>query len=47
MRTTDITFNVTVTDEGVIIDFFEGDEAIATFGRTFQEWAENSEGIIG
>ena len=37
------TMTVNITDEGVIIDMFDGDNLIATYGRTFEEWAENPE----
>jgi hypothetical protein len=33
---------VTVTDEGIIIDFFQGDECVGTIGKTFDEWLDQS-----
>jgi len=38
-----MTMTINITHEGVIIDVFDDDDLIATYGRTFEEWAENPE----
>jgi hypothetical protein len=38
----EVIVTIQAIDEGIVIDFFQGDECIATIARTYEEWLDSA-----